>query len=70
MAHQAARMGAWRWDIASNELRWDDGLRQLYGLDPDHQVRGFDDFLERVHPEDRDRVRARRATGADGLRAG
>ncbi len=56
LAHQAARMGAWRWDIASNELRWDDGLRQLYGFDPDHQVRGFDDFIERVHPEDRDRV--------------
>ncbi len=56
LAHDAARIGVWRWDIATNELRWDDGLRQLYGLAPDQQVRGFDDFLERVHPEDRDRV--------------
>ncbi len=56
LAHQAARMGAWRWDVTENELRWDDGLRRLYGLGPSDHVREFDDFLARVHPEDRDRV--------------
>ncbi len=56
LAHQAARMGAWRWDVVANDLRWDDGLRRLYGLGPNDQVREFDDFLARVHPEDRDQV--------------
>jgi two-component system, cell cycle sensor histidine kinase and response regulator CckA len=56
LAHQAARMGTWRWDIATNVLRWDAGLRQLYGLAAGEQVSGYDDFLSRVHPDDRERV--------------
>jgi PAS domain S-box-containing protein len=56
LAHQAARMGAWRWDVLGNQLRWDDGMRRLYGLGPDDALREFDDFIARVHPEDRERV--------------
>jgi two-component system, cell cycle sensor histidine kinase and response regulator CckA len=56
LAHQAARMGTWRWDVPTNVLRWDDGLRQLYGLRQGEQVRGYDDFIGRVHPEDREMV--------------
>ena len=56
LAHQAARMGTWRWDVATNVLRWDAGLRQLYGLGPDESVNGYDDFIGRVHPDDRVRV--------------
>jgi len=56
LAHQAARMGTWRWDIARNELRWDEGLHRLYGLQPGEQVSGYDDFIARVHPDDRERV--------------
>jgi PAS domain S-box-containing protein len=56
LAHQAARMGTWRWDVPTNVLRWDDGLRQLYGLREGEQVRAYDDFIGRVHPEDRETV--------------
>jgi two-component system, cell cycle sensor histidine kinase and response regulator CckA len=56
LAHQAARMGTWRWDVATNVLRWDAGLRQLYGLTDGEQVSGYDDFIARVHPDDRERV--------------
>jgi two-component system, cell cycle sensor histidine kinase and response regulator CckA len=56
LAHQAARMGTWRWDIGANTLRWDDGLRELYGLGPGDSVDGYDDFIGRVHPDDRERV--------------
>jgi PAS domain S-box-containing protein len=56
LAHQAARMGTWRWDVGTNILRWDDGLRELYGLGPSDAVSGYDDFLARVHPDDRERV--------------
>jgi PAS domain S-box-containing protein len=56
LAHRAARMGTWRWEIAANLLRWDEGLRRLYELAPDEQVSGYDDFILRVHPDDRESV--------------
>jgi PAS domain S-box-containing protein len=49
----AARMGIWSWTVASNALVWDENLRQLYGLRPGETVTGYDDFIRRVHPEDR-----------------
>jgi two-component system cell cycle sensor histidine kinase/response regulator CckA len=56
LAHQAARSGAWHWDVPTRRLTWDDGLRQLYGLEPGDRVTDLDDFLARVYPEDRERV--------------
>ena len=56
LAHRAAGLGAWHWDVASRQLTWDDGLRQLYGLRPEDQITDLVDFLAWVHPDDRDRV--------------
>jgi PAS domain S-box-containing protein len=70
LAHRAAGIGAWHWDVASGQLTWDDGLRQLYGLEPAGQVTDLAGFLDRVHPDDRERVETsfRRALqGAGGL---
>jgi PAS domain S-box-containing protein len=53
LALKAARMGTWRWEVGSNALSWDEGLNQLYGLRPDEAVTRFEQFLERVHPDDR-----------------
>jgi two-component system, cell cycle sensor histidine kinase and response regulator CckA len=70
LAHQAARLGTWHWDVVSRQLTWDDGLRQLYGLPPEEQVTDLAGFLARVHPDDRDRVESsfqRALQGAGGL---
>lgn len=56
LAHQAARLGTWRWDLTTNVLWWDEGLRQLYGLQVEDRVSGYDDLIQRVHPDDRARV--------------
>jgi PAS domain S-box-containing protein len=58
LALQAARMGTWRWDVASNALSWDEGLNQLYGLGPDESVTSYEQFLGRVHEDDRGFVQA------------
>jgi PAS domain S-box-containing protein len=55
-ALDAARMGIWFWSVENGVLTWDANLRQLYGLEAGEQVSTYDDFLARVHPEDRDRV--------------
>jgi PAS domain S-box-containing protein len=55
-ALDAARMGIWFWSVENGTLTWDDNLRQLYGLGPDEQISTYEDFLARVHPDDRERV--------------
>lgn len=52
-ALDAARMGIWFWSVEHNTLTWDDNLGQLYGLKPDEKVSTFEEFLTRVHPDDR-----------------
>jgi PAS domain S-box-containing protein len=53
LALDAARMGIWYWSVENNALVWDDNLRALYGLRPDDVVAGYEQFMSRVHPDDR-----------------
>jgi PAS domain S-box-containing protein len=52
-ALDAARMGIWSWSAEDNALVWDDALRRIYGLAPGDRIQGYEDFLSRVHPDDR-----------------
>ena len=52
-ALDAARMGIWAWSVEDNSLHWDDNLRRIYGLSPGDRMSSYEEFLERVHPEDR-----------------
>jgi len=56
VALDAARMGVWYWSATDNRLSWDDTLRRIYGLEPGDRVSGYEDFIGRVHPEDREFV--------------
>ena len=52
-------IGSWEWEIASDTLYWSDQLCHIYGVDPVGSLAlGYDDFIGRVHPDDRDAVRA------------
>ena len=57
LALRAARMGTWHWNLETDVLSWDEGLNHLYGVALNQQVTRFDQFLERVHEEDREHVR-------------
>ena len=67
LAHRAARIGAWHWDVGTRRLTWDDGLRQLYGLGPGETVTDLAGFLARVYPEDRERVAASLEHAPEGV---
>ena len=56
LALHSARMGIWFWSLESQILTWDENLRDLYGLRAGETVTGYEQFLERVHPDDRVRV--------------
>ena len=57
LALEAGRLGDWNWDMATGEVAWSSRCKALYGLPPE-TVMTYERFLERVHPEDRERVDA------------
>ncbi len=55
LALDASSAGTWSWDVSSNVVTWDERSRELYGLAPGAPV-SFDVWVERVHPDDRERL--------------
>ncbi len=51
-----AHMGTWEWDLSQPTAVWSDELYRIYGLDPGSHVPSYEDYLTRVHPDDRQRV--------------
>lgn len=57
-AQRIAHIGSWEWDIPSNDVRWSDEMHRVYGLVPGQVEVSYGRFLDRVHPDDRERVAA------------
>ncbi len=58
VAQAAANMGDWEWDIRSGEVRWSPEVEDMHGL-PRGSFRGrLEDWLETIHPDDRERALA------------
>jgi len=56
LALQAGRLGTWEWDVESGHVRWSETLEAVYGLPAGAFAGTYEDYLARLHPEDRDRV--------------
>ena len=56
-AQAVAHLGSWTLDIVSDTLNWSDEVYQIFSLTRDHPL-ALLDFVQRVHPEDRERVLA------------
>jgi predicted ATPase/signal transduction histidine kinase/CheY-like chemotaxis protein/tRNA A-37 threonylcarbamoyl transferase component Bud32 len=56
LALEASQAGTWNWWIDTNNLTWDPTNCALFGLKPSEFKSTYDAFLERVHPEDCERV--------------
>lgn len=54
---EAAGLGLWTWDLATNRSTCDERTRELFGYPPEPWVPEQEQWLARVHPEDRDRIR-------------
>jgi PAS domain S-box-containing protein len=57
-ALEAASMGTWDWDFATNAVRWSDNLERVHGLPPDTFDGTFASYEREIHPDDRDSVAA------------
>lgn len=51
-----AQIGIWEWDITQPHAIWSPGLYVIYGLTPETYTPSYEEYLKRVHPEDRQRV--------------
>jgi DNA-binding CsgD family transcriptional regulator len=56
IAEELAGLGAWELRLPGRRRRWSDGMMRLHGLGPDGGELDVEQFLEVVHPEDRERV--------------
>jgi len=57
LALAAANAGIWEWDLSADEVSLDQSCEGLFGLDSGSFDGTIEAFLDRVHPEDRRRVR-------------
>jgi len=56
-AQQLAQVGSWEHDIAGDRLTWTDEVYRVLGMDSGSEPPSRQNFYERVHPEDRERVK-------------
>jgi len=58
LALDVSGLGTWRWDIATDQVVWDERLEALYGFAPGTFPGTFEAYRERIHPDDRDEMLA------------
>ena len=68
LAVEAAGVGAFVWDLVTGDLRWDDRLLELFGLDEESFGGTIGAFNRCVHPDDLGRVIGRGGRTARALR--
>lgn len=56
LAQDAAKAGAWEWDLRTNENIWSDELWKLYGLEPHCCEPTYETWRQTVHPDDWEKV--------------
>jgi diguanylate cyclase (GGDEF)-like protein/PAS domain S-box-containing protein len=56
-AQKVAKLGSFEWDLQTAAVRWSDEHFRLWGLEPGAEAPSVRLFSERVHPDDRVRVR-------------
>ncbi len=56
LATSAAGLGIWDYDLTTGRLEWDEGMFQLYGVSPAQFQGTFQDWLDTLLPESRERA--------------
>jgi PAS domain S-box-containing protein len=56
LALDAAKMGLWDWDIATNQVIWTVHHETILGYEPGRSERTYQEWADRVHPDDLEQV--------------
>lgn len=57
LAQKIGQIGSWEMNLITGEIYWSDQQFRQCGLEPKGQVPSLNEFVEMIHPEDRDRIR-------------
>lgn len=63
---RASRDAIWDWNLENDTVWWNEGFEALFGYIGNATEQGRHSHLDRIHPEDRDRVIARLQAAIDG----
>lgn len=55
-AEKLASFGSWQIDLATRQIKWSDGMFQIYGYEPNEVPLSYEMFLNHVYPEDLDNL--------------
>ncbi|MCK5685509.1 PAS domain-containing protein, partial [bacterium] len=55
-AQKISQLGHWELDLTNNKLLWSDEIYRIFNLEPKQFDANYDEFLENIHPEDKDFV--------------
>lgn len=55
-AQKLAHIGSWELDFKDFAFKWSDELYRIYGVDPKTFIPTIENFLEFIHPEDKENV--------------
>jgi PAS domain S-box-containing protein len=56
LALSAANMGVWDWRLDTEELKWSDEMRQIFGFAGAKSAVTTELFIDLIHPDDRPAV--------------
>jgi PAS domain S-box-containing protein len=54
-----AHMGSWAWNVRTGALFWSEEIFRIYGYSPQETGPSWEQFLKRVHPQDRAQIELR-----------
>ncbi|GGD80376.1 PAS domain-containing hybrid sensor histidine kinase/response regulator [Paenibacillus nasutitermitis] len=57
-AKRIAHMGSWEWDLVRGDLSISEETGRIIGETSTEKITSFEDLLERIHPDDREPVKA------------
>jgi PAS domain S-box-containing protein len=61
-----AHAGSWAWNVRTGALFWSEEIFRIYGYSPQEIGPAWEQFLKRVHPEDRAQIEQRAKMEAGG----
>jgi diguanylate cyclase (GGDEF)-like protein len=53
LALETSKIGVWELNLTTGELRWDERMKELYGIPTDVTPNAVDHWEDKLHPEDR-----------------
>jgi PAS domain S-box-containing protein len=59
LALAASKTGFWEWNVQTGRVHWSDEICRLHGREPGTEMESLDEYLDLIHPEDREWVRER-----------